>query len=59
MGSLKLVGSSLYSQPLEKWCMVLIQVGLPWWHEWQRTLLPVQKTEEMWVPSLDQADPLE
>ena len=39
--------------------MGLSQAGLPRWHQWQRTCLPVQEMEEMWVQSLGQEDPLE
>ena len=33
--------------------------GLSRWCYWSRTRLPTQETEETWVPSLGQEDPLE
>ena len=33
--------------------------GLPKWHWWQRTHLPMQETGEMLLQSLGQEDPLE
>ena len=38
-------------QYLERW--------LPWWVRWERIHLPMQETQETWVQSLGQADPLE
>ena len=34
-------------------------LGLPWWHGGKRICLPMQETQETWVRSLGQEDPLE
>ena len=40
-------------------CIKCLSPGLPRWHSWYRTCLPIQETEKMRVQTLGLEDPLE